>query len=233
MPDRVAVHAQRLRRGTETERTMFFSDAVFAIAMTLLVLDLRLPAIDSNTTADELRLLLLDQLEPLAAFILSFILVGLLWLNHHRKFTAIQGYDGTLQVINLAALFFVVFLPVPTSLLFQASSQSPWPPVIYALTIAGAFASMSWLWAHAHRARLMHGWVDPALYRMVLHGTDPVWAVFLLSIPAAFLSPAWAMYSWILIWPVSVVHGRWQMARFARTASAGPAEASSNADDGP
>lgn len=149
VPDRIMARAQRLRSGPETDRTMFFSDAVFAIAMTLLVLDLKLPDIDSNTTADELRSLLLDHVEPLTAFILSFILVGRLWMNHHRKFTAIQRYDGALQNINLAALFFVVFLPVPTAMLFQANVQSPWPPVLYALTISGSFASLSWLWAHA------------------------------------------------------------------------------------
>lgn len=222
-------HAQRLRSGTEIERTMFFSDAVFAIAMTLLVLDLKLPAMDSGTTAAELRDVLLDQVGPFAAFILSFVLVGRLWMNHHRKFKAIKNYDPALQSINLLALFFVVFLPVPTSLLFQANAQSPWPPVIYALTISGSFVSLSWLWAHAHKAKLMHDWVDAALHRMILHGTDPVWAVFLLSIPVAFLSPVWAMYSWILIWPVSMVHGKWQLARFLRDEQTGQADTSKNA----
>ncbi len=225
-------NALQLRRGSETERTMFFSDAVFAIAMTLLVLDLKLPAIAPDTTAEELRSLLLDQLEPLAAFILSFILVGRLWMNHHRKFAAIQRYDGTLQGINLACLFFVVFLPVPTSLLFQANGQSPWPPVLYALTVSGAFLGLDWLWIHARRAKLMHDWLDAALYRLVLHGTDPVWVVFLLSIPVAFANPVLAMYSWLLIWPVSMLHGKWQMARFLRDGEAAHGAASKNAGAG-
>lgn len=212
-PDGLMARARRLERGKETERTVFFSDAVFAIAMTLLVLDLKLPEMAAGISAAQMGPLLLEQTGPMASFVLSFVLVGRLWLNHHRKFTAISGYDGRLQAINLAALFFVVFLPVPTSLLFQADSESPWPPVIYALTISGAFLSLAWLWHHAHAAGLMHDWVDLALFRFVLHGTDPVWVVFMLSIPVAFISPVWAMYFWILIWPVSVLHGRWLSVR--------------------
>ena len=228
IPARVVAHAQRLRRGTETERTVFFSDAVFAIAMTLLVLELKLPALDPHISAAEFQHVLADQVEPFAAFILSFILVGRLWMSHHQKFVAIKNYDSALQGINLTALFFVVFLPVPTSLLFQASIQSPWPPIIYALTISGSFVSLSLLWAHAHRAKLMHGWIDPALYRLVLHGTDPVVVVFVLSIPVAFISPEWAMYSWILIWPLSMVHGKWRLAEFNRAVQALQADDAGN-----
>lgn len=212
-PAGLAARVRRLDRGAETDRTVFFSDAVFAIAMTLLVLDLKLPEMAQGIAAADLGKQLLEQAGPMASFVLSFVLVGRLWMNHHRKFTAIKGYDGRLQAINLTALFFVVFLPVPTSLLFQADSESPWPPVIYAITISGAFLSLAWLWHHAHAAGLMHDWVEGPLFRYVLHGTDPVWAVFVLSIPLAFISPVWAMYFWILIWPVSVVHGRWQLAR--------------------
>lgn len=214
--DRIRSHTSRLDHGSNTDRTVFFSDAVFAIAMTLLVLDLKLPDMDSSTTGAELQGALLARAGPFAAFVLSFILVGRLWLNHHRRFAAIKSYDARLQSINLATLFFVAFLPVPTSLLFQANGQSPWPPVLYALTISGGFVCLRWLWSHARRTKLMHGWVDPVLYRIVLHGTDPVAAVFLLSIPVAFISPVWGMYFWILLWPVSMLHGKWRQRRLLR-----------------
>lgn len=204
---------RRLSQGSNIDRTVFFSDAVFAIAMTLLVLEVKLPDMDSSTTAEQLQDALLDQSGAFIAFILSFILVGRLWLNHHRKFVAIKSYDARLQSINLTTLFFVAFLPVPTSLLFEANGESPWPPVLYALTIAGSFICLSWLWAHAHGAKLMHEWVDPLLYRTVLRGTDPVVTVFLLSVPVAFVSPRWAMYSWILISPVSMLYGKWRQGR--------------------
>jgi uncharacterized membrane protein len=163
--------------------------------------------------------MLVDRTPVLAAFTLSFVLVARICLTHHRRFNGISSYDNKLQVGNLWMLFFVVFLPVPTSLLFQDGSITPWPPVIYALTVAGLVLAGSWTWRHAYRTGLMHKWVDGPLYRLVLHGSDPVWSVFLLSIPVAFVNPSWAMYSWILIWPASVVHGRWQMALFVQAAN--------------
>ncbi|WP_183510167.1 TMEM175 family protein [Paeniglutamicibacter cryotolerans] len=199
---------------------MFFSDAVFAIAMTLLVLDLKLPAMPSNMTAAQFNGILMDQREPLAGFILSFVLVGRLWLAHHRRFNAMKGHDGKLQVINLLALFFVVFLPVPTALLFEANSQTPWPPVIYSLTISGSFLSLNWLWRHAYRSGLMQPWVDRPMYRLVLRSQDPGWVVFVMSIPVEFIRPDFALFSWILILPYSVISGKYQMRRFVKEQTA-------------
>ncbi len=226
-------HVRHLSHGSNMDRTVFFSDAVFAIAMTLLVLEVKLPDMNSSTTAEQLQDALLEHTGAFSAFILSFMLVGRLWLNHHRKFVAIKSYDARLQGINLTTLFFVAFLPVPTSLLFQGNGESPWPPVLYALTIAGSFICLSWLWAHAHRGKLMHEWVDPLLYRMILHGTDPVVAVFLLSIPVAFLSPVWAMYSWILIWPVSMFYGKWRQGRMLPEQRGVREDESKSAAEGP
>ena len=212
--ERIAEHAGRLRHGAQTDRTVFFSDAVFAIAMTLLVLDLKLPAMAPDITGAQLNRILLEQRDPLAGFILSFVLVGRIWLSHHRLFNAIKSYDAGLQSINLVALFFVVFLPVPTSLLFEANSQSPWPPVIYAVTISGSYLSLNWLWRHAYRAGLMHPWVDGPMYRLVLRGQDPGWVVFVLSIPLAFIRPDFALFSWILILPASVASDRYRKRQF-------------------
>ncbi|WP_186759571.1 TMEM175 family protein [Arthrobacter alpinus] len=118
-------HAGRLDRGRETERTMFFSDAVFAIAMTLLALDLRLSDLPADITVRGFESVLVDRVPALAAFALSFVLVGWTWINHHRRFNAIVSYDNRLQVINLLILFFVVFLPGPTTILFADVPSTP------------------------------------------------------------------------------------------------------------
>lgn len=207
---------------------MFFSDAVFAIAMTLLVLDLKVPQLPGDASVAAVQEALLNQLPSFAAFALSFVLVGTTWINHHRRFQAIVAYNGTLQRLNLLVLFFVAFLPVPTALLFLPGAQSPWPPVLYALTIAGTFLSLNALWRYAWRAKLTSGVVDGPLYRLVLGGTMPVWAVFLLSVPVAFADPVTAMYAWILVWPLSWVHGRFAYRRFA----AAEAAALRSRDDG-
>lgn len=209
-----------MQHGPKTDRTVFFSDAVFAIAMTLLALDLKLPSLPSDISEQGYNEVLVERLPSLAAFVLSFVLVGRAWLTHHHHFNAIAAYDNKLQVRNLVMLFFVVFLPVPTAMLFQPGPDTPWTPAIYALALAGLNLSLRWTWQYAHRAGLMSAWVDEPLYRLVRSAADPVWAVFLLSIPVAFISPAAAMYSWILIWPASVVHGRVQDSRFAKAETA-------------
>ena len=213
-------HARRLDHGAETERTVFFSDAVFAIAMTLLALDLRLPEVPADISVQGFESVLMGRLPSLAAFVLSFVLVARTWLHHHRRFNAIASYDNKLQVINLLTLFFIVFLPVPTAMLFADVPSTPWPPVIYALTIAGLNLSVSWVWRYARKAGLLAGWVDDPLFRLVEGGTAPTWVVFAASIPIAFINPTWAMYSWIMLWPASTIHGRLRMRAFVRAETA-------------
>lgn len=217
MSSRTAGYARVLQSGTNTERTVFFSDAVFAIAMTLLALELKLPDVPADISEKGFNDMLLGRLPSLAAFILSFVLVGRAWLSHQHYFNAIKAYDNKLQLLNLLMLFFVVFLPVPTAVLFQPGPNTPWPPIIYALTLAGLNLSLRWTWSYAYRANLMHDWVDPDLFKWVLGAADPVWIVFLLSIPLAFIQPSLAMYFWILIWPATLIRGR--LARRGSTAS--------------
>lgn len=182
--------------------------------MTLLVLDLKLPDFPADAGSGAVSNALAAKIPALGGFILSFALVGRTWLNHHRRFGAITRYDGKLQVINLIVLFFVAFLPVPTSILFEAVGNSPWPPILYAVTISGIFISLNWLWRYAYRAELMDPDIDEPLYRLVSGSTTAVWAVFLLSVPVAVFQPTLAMYLWIAIWPASALLGRFQWRKF-------------------
>src|SRR4051812_12751262 len=90
-------YATLLARGAGTERIQFFSDAVFAIAMTLLVLEIRLPEVEDGdpTWAD------IGALWPqFFAYALSFAIIGLNWVTHHRKFLVIVRFDTLLMTIN-------------------------------------------------------------------------------------------------------------------------------------
>lgn len=213
---RVKDHARSTERGRETDRTVFFSDAVFAIAMTLLALDLKLPEVAEGISNAEFNETLLHRIPELAAFVLSFVLVGRAWLSHHRHFKAIKGYDAGLQVRNLTMLFFVAFMPVPTAALFNSGPDTPWTPAIYALTLAGVNMSLRWTWSYAYKHQLTHEWLDEPLYKLMLRGADPVIAVLLLSIPVAFFSHNGSMYFWMLIWPASDIYGRIQRKRYER-----------------
>ena len=204
-----------LTRGDSTERTVFFSDAVFAIAMTLLVLDLEVP---DGLPPDQVGAALVQQLPHFFSFALSFAVIGSAWLNHHRKFSVIIRYDFRLQVLNLLLLFFVALLPLPTGLLSEYGGRSsPWPVVIYAGVVAGVYTMLNLVWAYAWSARLLAPAVDRSLYLYVLRALLPIPLVFAASIPVAFLVPGIAMYLWLLIIPADIV-----VHRLASMSAAGP-----------
>lgn len=219
LQQRIEASANSLRHGPNTERTVFFSDAVFAIAMTLLALDLRVE-FPEHATAESVQAVLLAKLPAFVGFVLSFFLVGNTWLTHHRRFKGIASYDSKLQLINLALLMMVVFLPVPTSMLFEAPGSSPWPIAIYAGTTCAIFFLLGGLWRYAETAGLLDPGVSDALYRYTLSSTLPVAVVFLLSIPIAFVNPVAAMYFWIVISPASIIFGHLSKRNFVRAETA-------------
>jgi uncharacterized membrane protein len=96
------------------DRVEFFSDAVFAIAMTLLVVTLVVPV---SVPLEELRQALHDLSDQLFAFALSFVVIGQFWIAHHRLFRLIRSYDLALLWLNLLHLLGICFLPFPTELL--------------------------------------------------------------------------------------------------------------------
>ena len=98
---------------SETGRIEAFSDGVYAIAITLLILDLKVP----STPDGQLGAALLRQWPAYFAFLLSFAFIGIMWVNHHRLFTHIRRSDHRLLFLNLLLLLGVTVVPFPTALL--------------------------------------------------------------------------------------------------------------------
>ncbi len=107
----------------QTGRLEAFSDGVFAVAITLLVLNIKIPGIDlpASKLPDDSGLwqALRDEWPMLAAYVTSFATIGVMWLNHHRLFTHIKRADTVLLLLNLLLLLIIVFIPVPTALLAE------------------------------------------------------------------------------------------------------------------
>jgi uncharacterized membrane protein len=98
----------------ETGRVEAFSDGVFAIAITLLALDIKIPASSAGTRLSEL---LLKQWPAYFAFFISFAFIGIMWINHHRLFTYIRRTDHMLLILNGLLLMGVTVVPFTTALL--------------------------------------------------------------------------------------------------------------------
>lgn len=190
-------------RDTGLDRVMMFSDGVFAIAITLLVLPLADAEIRSGQVGEDLLALVPRTL----TFLLSFVVIGRYWLVHHRTFGRIVRADRVLLALNLVYLFFVAFLPFPTSVLGEHGDAAA--TVFYAGTLIAASLSSGLLgWYAASGHRLTAATVPPGAGRAALAGGLAPALAIVPSIPIAFLDPGWAKLSWLLIVPFSMVADR-------------------------
>ena len=183
----------------EYDRVLFFSDAVFAIAITLLVVDIRVPDIVTDTGHE-----LSESRGKILSFAISFLVIGLFWMGHHRLFRYITALDRRLIFLNLIFLGTIAFLPYPTALLFAGNTHEPAAPVFYAACVAGAGLAELAIWLYAtHTKDLVPASVSPAFRRYELAQLLPAPVVFLLSIPVAFVAPDVAPFTWILLLPIA------------------------------
>jgi uncharacterized membrane protein len=115
---------RRPKAGRELDRIVNFSDAIFAIAITILVLDIRLP---DNLSPTELPVQVLGLGPKYLSYLISFLVLAVYWQAHHRVFKPITGYDGTLVWLNILFLMAVAFLPfLPHFWASTAGSRYRW-----------------------------------------------------------------------------------------------------------
>ncbi|GAA0921354.1 TMEM175 family protein [Rothia nasimurium] len=117
----------------QLERLTFFSDAVFAIAITLLVIEIHVPQPEGRDDAAWLHALV-ELLPHFFGFVLSFIVVGALWAAHHRVFGMLRGFHPSLVWRNLALLMSVAFMPFSSALMSTHSNERI-PEMFYALNL--------------------------------------------------------------------------------------------------
>ncbi|MFN7149817.1 MAG: TMEM175 family protein [Microthrixaceae bacterium] len=200
-PSRDGVH---WRRGDEPEfgRVVFFSDAVFAIALTLLALDLRVTDLRGDPDAPASMLSALDGLVPqLVAYGVGFLLLAKYWLAHHRFMSRVGAIDGRFMGLNLTYLGFVALLPFPTALIGEYESN-PISGVAFALALATVSLMETVLLVHAHRAGLFIRPLSDAQFRHeALASTQPA-IMFVITIPIAFISPTYMLLSWLVVAPL-------------------------------
>jgi len=175
----------------ETGRIEAFSDGVFAVAITLLVLDIKIPP-DNLLDDNNLWKQLLLQWPMLLAFVTSFATIGIMWINHHRLFNHIKRTDTGLQLFNLLLLLLIVFIPFPTALLAQQYAVHPDQHLAAAIysgtnTIMAICFNLLWRYASYHN-RLLGKDTDPrsvqAINRQYLFGP----LLYLISFGLAWIN---------------------------------------------
>ena len=189
-PDRTA--SVRL---TESTRVEAFSDAVMAIVITILVLELRVPPHEPG----RLLAALASMWGAVLAFLISFLRVSVIWLNHHGLFVRIRRVDRTLLWVNLGILFACTIIPLPTALLADAlRSGDPGDLRVAAVLNAAIAGLQSAVWIPVYpylrdHPELVEQGTDPALLHAqrirpwIAVGIDAVAALVALISPVAML----------------------------------------------
>ena len=183
--------------GAALERLVAFSDGVFSIAMTLLVLSLTVPTLTGSTDEvnDDLWNALQEQWPELLSYAISFAVIGRFWLVHHRIFRLVRRADGPLLVWNLALLGLIALIPFPTELLGRYGDTTT-AVVAYSATMVLVGLTSLGMTRHIYAAGLADEKVTDD-YKA--HSLSRGWIVplgFALGIPIAFVSPIAAMWSW-------------------------------------
>jgi uncharacterized membrane protein len=183
------------------ERILAFSDGVFAFAITLLIIDIRLPA---DTLKANLGSALISLWPNYMAFLISFFVIGLYWFAHVRLFREVIRYDQNLMWLNLLHLLFIVVIPFSTSVISLYRSQLS--VIAYAASVACAGYIHTFLRIYAgHNHRLTSEEYDSLHIRkgIIIGLIAPI--CFTISIGVAFFGILLAQLSWILIFLIHVV----------------------------
>ena len=181
-----------VRESVEFARIVAFTDGVFAIAITLLVLSINVPP---NLSGSAMHHELIDAWRQVFAYFLSFAVIGRLWIGHHRFFSHVHDFDRRLLVLNLAYLSLVVLVPFPTEVLGDYGHRTD-AVVLYAVVV-GSTALFAWFMLR-YALRAGHFRPEGQAAAVLAAGGPLVPAlIFYASIPVAFASPVAAQLMWI------------------------------------
>lgn len=191
------------------ERVTFFSDAVIAIAITLLAIEIRLPEVSS---AAELAHSLLALWPRYLSFAISFLVIGSYWAAHHRKFTYLVRIDQTFIFINFLYLGLVAFMPFSSGVVGEYGNK-PVAQAFYAGSVALTGLVLAGLWRYAsHNHRLVDSDLSSQIIQTQQLQSLAVPLLFLISVPLVFVN----FVIPIVVWLLAPIAARWAARYFYR-----------------
>jgi uncharacterized membrane protein len=175
----------------DTGRLEAFSDGVFAIAITLLILEVRVEQGPEESLATALH----HALPEIGAFAASFLQIGIMWANHHALFRLIDRVDQLLLLFNLLLLGCVSFLPLPTRLVAEHTSgaDARTAVLLYGGTLTANAIAFNLIWHRVVHAGLLVDGVHPAFVRDVTVRYALGLTAYAAATLVAFVSPVAAV----------------------------------------
>lgn len=196
--------SNELKKEFELERMILFSDAVFAIAITLLILEVRFPHLPENPTNDEINILFKPVFIHFLAFAISFYFIGTMWAKHLLIFKYLKGYNKTIISLNLTFIFFIVCFPFTVSGFTENThSHIALPIMIYMANIACVSIAKAILCTYLFRKdikEVVPGFKQEKKY--LLMESILTSAAFVLTLPCMFL-----IYKLFPANPTNLVYG--------------------------
>jgi uncharacterized membrane protein len=171
----------------DTGRLEAFSDGVFAIAITLLILEVRVEQGPEESLAAALH----HALPEIGAFVASFLQIGIMWANHHTLFRLVDRADQLLLLFNLVLLGCVSFLPFPTQLVAEhtGGDDARTAVLLYGGTLVANAVAFNLIWWRVVRGRLLVDGVQPAFVRDVTVRYLVGLGLYVAATLLAFVSP--------------------------------------------
>lgn len=184
-----------------TNRIEALTDGIFAIAMTLLVLALAVPAINGPLSNAAVQNALYGLLHSFYTLVLSFILLALFWTVHHRIFQRIKQVDSILLWINMIWLLFIVLVPFSASLTGKYGDFAI-SHVIFNINMLGISVFLALNTYYAHLAGHVHEKVDPTEITMIKRDNVLFICISMLALLLSFIIPGDSSFVYIFIFPL-------------------------------
>lgn len=184
---------RREENEVEFGRIVAFSDGVFSIAITLLVLNL---GIDKGLTEGQIDNALWDQREMFFAYAISFAVIGRFWLVHHRFFSEVNAFDGRMIGLNLLYLGWIVLIPFSSEVLGEYGGKTT-AVVLYSVNLAVVVLLGLLMNVDARRRGLTK--IDDRTHRENQIRATYIAGIFLLSVPVALVAPNLAPWLWLVL----------------------------------
>jgi uncharacterized membrane protein len=196
-------HHKDLKKEFQVERIAFFSDAVFAIAITLLIIEVKVPEVHGEHGHGlSIGEALLNLIPKFIGFIVSFFVIGMYWVNHHRFFKHIVHYNQKLLWANMLLLFSIVLMPFSSAFYSEYWFSGSLVPIgfyVFNICLTGLLNTRMWYIIGNPANRLSEGLEDPALVRYFTVRSIVPACVFLFSFIVAFFSIPLAYWCPVLI----------------------------------
>jgi uncharacterized membrane protein len=191
------------------EHVVSFSDAIFAFSITFMAVTIQIPNLPENLTQAQVIQNLIGELGPrFAIYVISFFVIAAYWISYHQIFNHIAGSHVVIVWLNLLFLFFITIIPFAVDLqidygLYQVIF------ILYALVLTAAGASLTLIWLHAMKGRLIDKTMNQTDIQSILLESIVLPSVFVISIFVSIVDLEIAYYFWMVIIPAKVVL-RWK-----------------------